>query len=313
MALGHNARPIPREIRMLKHSIPVAIVDAFTRTAGHGNRAGVVVEASGLDDGAMRTVARAVAASETAFVLPSDGGVKLRYFSPATEVDFCGHATVATFHLLVERGTLKAKGRYPLETAAGRLEVEIEPADGTSRVWIATPRHPWTESPIPIDDLLRLLGGRRDMLDARLPVQRSGPKLYVPLARRDDLWALAPRWDELVEAGQVHGVRGVLAFTREAAEPGHVVQSRFFAPAMGVREDPVTGSANGPLGEYLVLHGVLALPHEGGTVRARAEQGDAMGKPGRADLEVTGAPGRVESCRVGGVAVTVMDGTLFPR
>jgi PhzF family phenazine biosynthesis protein len=303
-----------REIRMLKHPVTVSIVDAFTRTAGHGNRAGVVVEASGLDDSAMRSVAQAVAASETAFVLPTvEGDVKLRYFSPATEIDFCGHATVATFHLLVELGKLKAPGRYPLETAAGRLEVEVEVGDGTPRVWIATPRHPWVESPIPIDDLLRLLGGNRGMLDPRLPVRRSGAKLYVPIARRDDLWALSPRWDELIEAGNVEDVTGVLAFTREAAEAGHVVQSRFFAPAMGVREDPVTGSANGPLGEYLALHGVLALPSEGGTVRARAEQGDAMGKPGRADLEVTGAPGRIERCRVGGVAVTVMSGTLFPR
>ena len=299
---------------MLKHPVPVVIVDAFTRTAGHGNRAGVVVDASGLADDAMRGVARAVAASETAFVLPAaHGEVKLRYFSPATEVDFCGHATVATFHLLVELGELETPGRYPLETKAGRLEVELEGDDGAPRVWIATPRQPWTESPIPIADLLPLLGGEPGVLDPRLPVQRSGSKLYVPIARRDDLWALSPLWDELIEAGEPHGVLGVLAFTREAAERGHVVQSRFFAPAMGVREDPVTGSANGPLGEYLALHGVLALPAEGGTTRARAEQGDAMGKPGRADLEVSGAPGRIERCRVGGVAVTVMSGTLFPR
>jgi PhzF family phenazine biosynthesis protein len=298
---------------MLRKPIQAAIVDAFTQTAGHGNRAGVVLEAGGLDDGAMRSIARAVAASETAFVLhPADADVKLRYFTPATEIDFCGHATVATFHLLAEIGRLPVPGRYRLDTAVGRLEVEMERIEGRSRVWIATPREPWVESPIPIDELMKLLGGEASSIDPELPVRRSGHKLYVPLARRDDLWALSPRWDDLAEAGNARDIQGFLVFTREAAEPGHVVQSRFFAPAMGVREDPVTGSANGPLGEYLALNGVLALPEGGGAVRARVEQGDAMGKPGRADLEVSGAPGRIERCRVGGVAVTVMDGMLYP-
>lgn len=294
--------------------VHATIVDAFTRTAGHGNRAGVVVESAGLDDGAMRAVARAVAAAETAFSLPPPAGadVRLRYFTPATEVSFCGHATVATFHRLAETGALRAPGRYQLETAAGRLEVELEPVDGACRVWIATPRDPWSDSPIPLADLMKLLGGDAGMVDRALPARRSGPKVFVPLSRRDDLWALSPRWDELADAGLQHELHGFFVFTRDASEADHVAQGRFFAPALGVREDPVTGSANGPLAEYLALHGVLPLPPGGGAARARAEQGDAMGKPGRVDLEVTGAPGHIERARVGGVAVTVMDGILYP-
>jgi PhzF family phenazine biosynthesis protein len=299
---------------MKRNPMPAAIVDAFTHTAGHGNRAGVVLDAKSLDEATMRAAARAVAASETAFDLaPSPGvDVHLRYFTPATEIDFCGHATVATFHRLAETGRLAAPGTYVLETAAGRLEVELEPVEHGCRVWIATPRSPWQASPIEPPEIMRLLGGAPRMLDPVLPVQRSGLKIFVPIARRDDLWALAPAWDDLAGAGLAHGVHGFFAFTRDAAEPGHVVQSRFYAPAVGIREDPVTGSANGPLAEYLALHGVMVLPAAGGRARARAEQGDAMGKPGRIDLEVEGAPGRVERARVGGVAVTVMEGTLFP-
>jgi trans-2,3-dihydro-3-hydroxyanthranilate isomerase len=299
---------------MLRAQIHATIVDAFTRTAGLGNRAGVVVDAGRLDEAAMRAAARAVAASETAFSLPPPPGadLRLRYFTPATEISFCGHATVATFHRLAEAGSLGVPGRYQLETEAGRLEVELEAANGSCRVWIVTPRDPWTESPIEGTELLRLMGGSEAMLDRDLPVRRSGSKVFLPIASRSDLWALSPRWDDLADAGLSHDVRGFLAFTRDAAEPGHVVQGRFFAPASGVREDPVTGAAMGPLAEYLALQGVIALPAPGGTARARAEQGDAMGKPGRVELEVSGAPGRVDRARIGGLAVTVMDGTLFP-
>ena len=299
---------------MQRQPIHAAIVDAFTRTAGQGNRAGVVIQADGLADATMRAAARAVAASETAFGLapPAGADVRLRYFTPATEVEFCGHATVATFHRLAETGVLAVPGRYRLETAAGRLEVELETEERGCRVWIETPRYPWQECPIEQQELARLLGGAPRMLDPELPVQRSGPKVFVPLGRRDDLWSLSPRWDDLAAAGLAHEVHGFYAFTRDAAEPGHIVQGRFFAPAMGIREDPATGAANGPLAEYLAAHGALALPPAGGTVRARVEQGDAMGKPGRVDIEVTGAPGKIARARVGGVAVTVMDGTLFP-
>jgi PhzF family phenazine biosynthesis protein len=290
----------------------VAIVDAFTRDAGHGNRAGIVLDAEGLDADRMVAIARAVAASETAFVTPGRNGAdfSFRYFTPSSEIEFCGHDTVATFHYLVEIGRIVALGRYRLDCPAGRVEVEVEPVDDHVRVWMATPRHPWQESPIPASKLLPLLGARPEALDPGMPVMRTGPKMFLPFARKADLRSLAPRWDDLAAAGMEHGVNGFFVFTREAEDPEHVVQGRFFAPALGVQEDPVTGSANGPLAEYLAMQGVLALPPGGGTARGRAEQGNAMGKPGRVDLEVTGRPGAIERVRVGGVAVTVVEGAL---
>ncbi len=286
-----------------------SLVDAFTRNPGAGNRAGVVVDGGGHDERAMRDVARAVAASETAFVLaPGEGAdLTLRYFTPAMEVPFCGHATVATAHRLAELGRLAVPGRYTLGCAAGRLALELEPFEGGCRVWLETPLYPWSESPIPAGEIARLLGGEPAALDAELPVLRTGPKILVPFRRRTDLWRLAPRYDELVERGSAVGVRGAFAFTRETIEPGSVSHARFFAPAEGIREDPVTGSAHGPLVDYLLRNGVLSPPSDGTPLRARAEQGDAMGKPGRLDLEVMGASGRI---RIGGVAVTVIDGIV---
>jgi PhzF family phenazine biosynthesis protein len=297
---------------MSRFELPLVIVDAFTREPGAGNRAGVVLDAPAMSAEDMLAVARAVAASETAFVRPPSPGADfaLRYFTPTAEVDFCGHDTIATFHLLAELGRITAPGRYVFDCPAGRLEVELEPIGDHHRVWIATPRAPWEPCPIPLDRLGALLGGERAMIAPRLPVLRSGPKLMVPLASRQHLWSLAPRWDDLAAAGLEHEIRGFYAFALEAEEPSNVAQSRFFAPAMGVREDPVTGSASGPFAEYLALQGVLSLPPAGGTVRARVEQGYAMGKPGQVELEVAGRPGKVERVRVGGVGVTVMQGTV---
>ncbi len=291
----------------------VSIVDAFTRTPGGGNRAGVVLDAAGLDTGAMQRIAAAVAASETAFVLsrPGDVAVRLRYFSPTTEIDFCGHATVASFHLMSEKGLLGRAGHYKLECSAGTYDVELEPVDARhGRVWIVTPQYPWRESPVSVEALMPLLGGTVEMVDRSLPVLANGHKLFVPMLRRDDVWALAPKAGPLMEATQPHGLRGVFAFTRETKDASSVTHARYFAPSLGVLEDPVTGSAHGPLAAYLVNHGVLQLPQAGGQVRVRAEQGDAIGKPGRLELEVKGRPGALERARVGGAAVTVIEGEL---
>ena len=103
--------------------VPVALVDAFTRRAGQGNRAGVVVNPPPLDNAGRLAVARAVAASETAFVEVRDGGASLwlRYFTPTTEVSFCGHATVATFRYLAETGSNTVTELSRCCAAAGRI------------------------------------------------------------------------------------------------------------------------------------------------------------------------------------------------
>ncbi|MDC0708867.1 PhzF family phenazine biosynthesis protein [Stigmatella sp. ncwal1] len=291
----------------------VSIVDAFTRTPGAGNRAGVVLEAEKLEAAEMQRIAASVAASETAFVVSplAEGRVRLRYFTPVAEIGFCGHATVAALHVLSEQGVLARQGPCQLDCAVGTYAVELEPVDARhSRAWIVTPQSPWKDSPVPIEAVMPLLGGTAQMVDRSLPVQFTGHSLFVPITRRDDLWTLFPRTRPLVEATVPHGIQGVFLFTRETVDPGHAVQSRYFAPAAGIPEDPVTGSASGLLAVYLVTHGVLKGLRPGEALRARVEQGDAMGKPGRVDLELLGDAGAVSRARIGGVAVTVLEGEL---
>ncbi len=290
--------------------IQAALVDAFTRVPGEGNRAGVVLDAGRLEAAAMQAVARAIGASETAFLVSADGAWGLRYFTPAVEVPFCGHATVAALHLLVESGRLPSPARCTVACAAGRLGAEIEAAEGGCRIWLATPLQPWAASPLDDRTALELLGGTAAMRDGSLPIERSGPRLFVPVERRSDLFALQPSWDRVAALEREHGIAGVLAFTRDAVDRQSVAHSRYFAPARGVREDPVTGAASGPLGAYLARKGVLRLPPGGGSVRARVEQGDAMGKPGRVELDVESSRGEVVGVRIGGVAATVIAGAL---
>lgn len=293
-------------------SLPIAIVDAFTKTPGTGNRAGVAPEATGLDEAAMIRAAAAVAASETAFILPPPPGVdvRLRYFTPTDEIPFCGHATVATFHWLAEQKRLQAPGRYTLECPGGKLEIELESSEDGVRVWMETPQFAFEDSPIPLKELVALLGGQWGVLDATLPVARAGYRILVPMKKRTDLWALQPRWDVLIPAIEAQGVKSLYVFTRDASDPGSIAHGRYFAPGFGIKEDPVTGSATGVFAAYLARNGVLSLPSAGGVVRARVEQGDVMGKPGRLDIEVTGSPAQVDRARVGGVAVTILEGRL---
>jgi PhzF family phenazine biosynthesis protein len=254
----------------------------------------------------MRAAARAVAASETAFVSSVGDEVHVRYFTPVEEIPFCGHATVATFHLLAEKGLLATPSRPTLVCLAGRLAVEIEATPEGARPWIETPLYPFLPCPIGVEQIFALLGGEARSRDPELPLRRAGSKVFIPLSRQSDLFALAPRYRALAAAGQEHDVNGFYVFTREVSEPGSIVSARFFAPSLGIREDPATGAASGPIGKYLVENGVITAP-----ARLRSEQGDAMGKPGRVEIEVRGVGKIVESARIGGNAVTVLEGRLF--
>jgi PhzF family phenazine biosynthesis protein len=288
-------------------NIPIAIVDAFTTTRGQGNRAGVVTQTRGLDAAAMQRAASAVAASETAFVFRDGDSIRLRYFTPEAEIPFCGHATVAALHYLAETGEDPGPGRIEVQCGIGPLAIEL---DEDRIVWIDAGDVEWSECGDALEHHVLAILEPPPLREFSLPVLKSRGMLYVPLARRDDLWRLTPDWDRLSGLKSTEDIMGVYAFTLETVESGSISHARFFAPAVGIREDPVTGAASVPLADYLARFGILELPPGGGTVRGRAEQGDAMGKPGRVELEATGAPGKIDRVRIGGRAVTVLEGNL---
>jgi len=254
-------------------------VDAFTSRPFAGNPAAVCILPSSPPEQWMRDVAREMNLSETAFLAPQEDRHSLRWFTPAVEVDLCGHATLAAAHVLWEDGHLPAGKQARFQTRSGLL--------------LADQRDEWIELDFPATaatpaeappHLLEALGTTAKF------VGKTRFDYLVEVESEERARALAPDFSALRKVG----VRGVIV-TARSATPEFDFVSRFFAPGSGIDEDPVTGSAHCALGPYwsrqlgkqeMVAYQASA---RGGVVRVRL-QGD------RAIL--------------GGQAVTVLRGEL---
>lgn len=287
-------------------------VDAFTTRPFAGNPAGVVLDAKGLTDEQMQKIAAEMNVAETAFVTPATRpghDFRLRWFTPAgREVPFCGHATVATGHLLVETGRLN-QDRVVFDTLGGTLPVALASMSRGVMVWLepALAASPDYAEPLdPILDALGMPGGEVGSW-ARPAVTRERD-LLIPAAGIEVLKALAPNMSRLSRLGDERKIRGACLITRETLERDSLIHSRFFAPHYGIPEDPVTGSVHASIPVWLWEAGLLKA--DGGVARFQAEQGDFLGRPGRVVVELDVANGRPARVRVGGRAVTVLSGRL---
>jgi PhzF family phenazine biosynthesis protein len=264
--------------------IPLFTVDAFTDRPFSGNPAGVCLLDAPRDADWMQKVAREMNLSETAFLVPRADGFDLRWFTPAVEVDLCGHATLASAHVLWEAGRLGAASAARFQTRSGLLAAERKVG------WIEMdfPAKPETPAEAPAG-LLEALGAKA------VHVGMNQFDYLVEVTGEDVVRALAPDLARLATLP----VRGVIVTSRprEAGAGGAACDfvSRFFAPAVGVPEDPVTGSAHCCLAPYwgrkLGKTEMVGrqLSARGGTVRVRVAGDRVM---------------------LGGSAVTVMRGEL---
>ena len=285
-------------------------VDAFSDRVFGGNPAGVVADASGLSEISMRRLAREMNASETAFVLPADApgaDLRVRFFTPQAEVALCGHATIATFHVLAETGKLvpSADGYIHVnqQTGAGVLSVEVgRDADGRIVVVMAQAR-PDVRPGLDVAKAAWLLGVPMARIDATLPPECSYTGIWalcIALHDAENLRMVAPKLDQLAkECPDVDGIY-VYAVTRRGPEAE--AQARFFgAPRIGIIEDPVTGTAAGALAASLARRGVLGPT---GTGWLHIRQGVEMDRPGEVRAEVTLGPDG-HQVKVAGRATTV--------
>lgn len=266
-------------------------VDAFTDRPFTGNPAGVAPEAEGLTPAQMQAIARELNNSETAFILPAEGpdhDVRVRFFTPTTEVPICGHATIAAHFVRALEGA--GDGATRQLTGAGVLAVETEgTATGRPVIWM-TQRPAVFEPALAADRRTRLLAAL-GMTDADLAdfgevqvVSTGHSKVLVPLRSRATLETLRPDLGALAALSAEIGCNGYYPFTLDAPSPGTRASGRMFAPAIGIAEDPVTGNAAGPLGAFLLRHG-LVHAGPGGVARLVAGQGEAIGRPGRVVVE----------------------------
>jgi predicted PhzF superfamily epimerase YddE/YHI9 len=254
-------------------ALPIVQVDAFTDRRFSGNPAAVCLLPEARHDTWMQQVAREMNLSETAFLLPENDGFRLRWFTPTVEVELCGHATLASAHVLWEDGHLAPERPARFHTLSGTLTARR--LDG----WIEMdfPATPATAADPPFA-LAEALGAEPAW------VGRNRFDLLVELASEAEVRELQPDPTQLRRIP----ARGVIVTARADARGGepHFV-SRFFAPAVGVDEDPVTGSAHCCLGPYWAER--LGLPQvvgyqasaRGGVVRVRPE-GDRVALAGQA-------------------------------
>jgi PhzF family phenazine biosynthesis protein len=278
------------------------LVDAFADAPLSGNAAGVVPDAEGLSEGRMQAVARELAVSETAFLLPAaDADRRVRFFTPTREVDLCGHATVASHALLHADGVVEP-GEHSLATAAGEVTVTVED-DGTT--WYAADRPSVREVDLDYEAAAEALGVppvalREVGRDLAPAVAEAGfPWLLVPVTYLEHLGAADPDPGAVTALADAHDAEGVYAFTFDALDPDSTLHARAFAPGAGIPEDPVTGTASAGVATYLRSRGAVDATGE-----LRLEQGHFVDRPGLVRVQVEG------TVRVGGRAAVALDGTV---
>ncbi len=295
--------------------VKVKHVDAFTSNPQAGNPAGVVLDCEHLSDQQMQRIAREMNLSETAFILPattSEADMRLRWFTPTVEVPLCGHATVASFHSLAEEGRfgMSDAGDYHfrVETASGILPIEVHKNNFSNSIMFGMPV-PRFESAVRYkNDVTPILGIKAKDFEPNATLMAAG-YLYVPIKRLHVLFEMKPDFHAMDEFLRMHDWGGMCTYTLETIDRNSVVHSRFFAPNCGINEDPVTGSANGPLVALLYQRGLLQMQSEKQIFQC--EQGDAIGRPGRVSVELHVQDGTPAAVRVGGQAITILDGEML--
>lgn len=291
------------------------IVDAFTDQIFGGNPAGVVLLPEGADfpaDETMRKTAAELRYSETAFIKPLGADrFRIRYFTPAAEVELCGHATIGSFHALRGMGLVADGNSYINETLSGTLEIVVD--KDTILMDMAKPQaFESLDTPEQLEELYRIMGlsangqgtvaGKAGLSLLPRRVSTGLTDIMMPVADEAALERIAPDFPALTELSRRYGVVGVHAFTVNTADG--LLHARNFAPLYDIDEEAATGTSNGALAYYLYLNGLVELDKVYTVV-----QGEKMGRPSRISAQVTLRDGQ-PFVKVGGPAVTLAQGEI---
>ena len=279
-------------------------VDAFTKEPFNGNSAAIVFGYN-LSDEEMKQIAKEMNLSETAFITSSDNAdYRLRWFTPAVEVELCGHATIASIHYLTERGIIKNSSSVTFETLSGIINCRTE----NGKYFMQIPVPEFKEFKGNLNGALNALGLKpRDLDTAYSPLLQNNGNLFIYVKKLDTIGNLKPHFTELVRLStEEKEFTEVTVFSLETMEKGSHAHLRFFAPYYGINEDPVTGSANGPL--LMALRKLGLVEHDTKNKIFNFEQGDFINRKGR--INVTYSPVKDELF-ISGNAVTILRGELI--
>jgi len=295
--------------------------DVFTDKPLAGNQLAVFTETTGLTAAEMQAMTRETKFSECTFVQPAEApgtDVRLRIFGPANEMQFAGHPVIGSTFALADDGVIKAGAKeFTFGLGIGPTLVELEWAtEGTDSTDGRRLKFAWMTQQKPVfgptlNAPAALAGALGIDPSAFRPgvlpqeVNCGSPFFMVPLVSRAavdqavvDIRAAAA----MFEAAKITR-RGLFIFSTEPGADGATAYSRM----MGANEDPATGSASGPLGCYLVKHGLVPPDKAGAIV---SSQGVKMGRPSRIHIKIDLAGGEISRVRVGGTSVLVGEGRL---
>ena len=274
-----------------------SIADVFTDVPLQGNQVAVFTDASGLSDETMQRAAREMNLSETVFVFRAenpDAHLRVRIFTPTTELPFAGHPVLGTAFVV---GRAMGSSVVRLETGLGIVPVTLSRANGGAPYYGEMEQFvPPVESFEAVDELVAALGAAPDHGGLPIEAYRNGPlHVYVEFPSEDAVAALKP------DLGAIErlGVYGINCF----AGAGTRWKTRMFGPALGVAEDPATGSAAGPLAVHLVRHGRVEFGTD-----IEIVQGVEIGRRSVLRARVEGSGQEIERVFVGGSAVIVARG-----
>jgi len=292
-------------------ALPFRQVDAFTTVPMQGNACAIVFDADELSDEVMQAFALEMNLSETSFVsASSEAAFRFRYFTPAEEIPLAGHPTIATVHSLVEAGRITLEGPQTairIELQAGVIDVDIiDEPDRPPRIVMSQKRPEFLRTYNPAEVMPAFGLAEDDLLpEAEIQTVSTGtPQLMIPLTGHDALRRATlniAAYRELRDRGDFFSPHLFClgGFTEEGD-----TSARHFGVPPDTLEDPFTGSATGGMSAYLWSRALLDSP------RFVAEQGHWMGRPGSALVEVVGPRDNIETVRVAGTAVTILEGEV---
>jgi trans-2,3-dihydro-3-hydroxyanthranilate isomerase len=235
----------------------------------------------------------------------------MRFFTPAEEIPLAGHPTIATTFALVHSGRLPLVSDHitiSVELQAGIIEVEIFSRDGKVDKIVMSQKKPVFLSELEASDVMPVFGLQEEDVLPGVPIQivsTGTPQLMIPLHQLDALKRIQVDVNAYLRLRQDAGFFSPHLFCLQGITAEGDVFARHFGVPPDTPEDPFTGSATGGMGAYLWHYGLIDRPV------FTAEQGHWMGRPGVAQVEVVGPPEDIETVRVGGSAVLVLEGKFY--
>jgi trans-2,3-dihydro-3-hydroxyanthranilate isomerase len=304
-----------------RHKLKFYQADVFTGEPFGGNPVAVFPDAQGLTDHQLQQIAREMNLSETVFVLPPTDEaavVRLRIFTPTQEIPFAGHPVLGTFFVLAELGIIPVKDpimRFMQECNIGLFPVELHADEGHVEWVMMTQPKPEFLGPVDeMEDVYKIAGAlglpKHMIVDMKWPIEvvSTGlPVLIIPVRALTAVRSIQPDASAIVDVCNRFGANGIMAFTTVTVEPSATVHARMFAPSIGILEDPATGSASGALGAYLVQNGVVDVAP---TTEIIVEQGFEIERPAQILVRVESDDDIIQTVKVGGQCVMVVEGTL---